>query len=398
MRVPLLDVPAQNLPLEAEMQAAFLRVFRSGRFILGEEVEMLENQLAGFLGVKHAIGCSSGTDALLVALMAAGIQPSDEVLCPAFTFFATAGCVRRLGAVPVFVDVCARCFNIEPSDAEKKITAKTRAMIPVHLFGQSAAMPELLAIAERHNLVLIEDAAQAFGATSPAGSCGALGLAGITSFFPSKNLGGCGDGGMLFSNDDYFAAKVRMLRNHGAEPKYYHALVGGNFRLDALQAALLAVKVPHYESYTAQRQANAAFYTQELLQHPDFALEQAPCQAESCACSQGGQRQSDPKIILPQTLPDHFHIWNQYTLRVPNGQRDALRQHLAAEGVGHEIYYPLSLDEQTCFSDLPSHCLGPCKTSRRLASEVLSVPIYPELSRDQLSIVAKALIDFCEKN
>ncbi len=268
MAVPLLDVNAQNHPLEPEFLAAFQRVFRTGVFIMGPEITALESECAALLKTKHSMGVSSGTDALLVALMALGIGPGDEVLCPAFTFFATAGCVSRLGAVPVFTDVCPVSFNMDMKDARRKITARTRAIVPVHLFGQSADMDTVLALAKEHNLVVIEDAAQAIGATYKGRCCGTMGEFGAYSFFPSKNLGGLGDSGLVSTNDDALADRAHSLRNHGMQPKYYHAHIGGNFRMDALQAALLRPKFPHYAAYTTGRQANAAYYTKQLLKLP----------------------------------------------------------------------------------------------------------------------------------
>lgn len=384
MAVPLLDVNAQNHPLEAQFSAAFERVFRSGVFIGGPEIEALEGEVARLLGARHAIGMSSGTDAILAALMALGIGPGDEVLCPAFTFFATAGCVARLGATPVFTDVCPVCFNMNPGDARSKITPRTKAIIPVHLFGQCADMDAVTALAQEHGLKVIEDAAQAIAATYRGRGGGAIGDFGCLSFFPSKNLGGLGDGGMLLTNDDALAARARALRNHGMEPKYHHSLIGGNFRLDALQAAFLRVKLPHLPAYNATRRANAGFYTRELLRLPGVV------QANPAACVHDRPAPTGAaeaaRLILPVELPDRGHIWNQYTLRVPGpGRRDALRRHLADRKIGCEIYYPLSLDRQPCFAHLPETSRRGCDTAHRLADEVLSIPVYPEI-RDTESI------------
>ena len=268
MTVPLLDVRRQNLPLEAELTDAFRRVLHSGHFIQGPEVERFEHQAATVAGARLGIGMSSGTDAILVALMALGIGPGDEVICPTFTFFATAGCIDRLGATPVFADSCAESFNIDPAAVEPLITSRTKAIIPVHLYGQAADMDPILAIARRHGLAVIEDAAQAFGAEYQSKPVGSFGEFGTVSFYPSKNLGALGDAGLLVTNDSGLAEKARLLRDHGARPKYFHSVVGGNFRLDALQAALLGVKLPHLPEYTAARQKNAREYNDALERLP----------------------------------------------------------------------------------------------------------------------------------
>ena len=277
MKVPLLDVNAQNLPLEEELTAAFTRVLHSGRFIMGPEVEALEAEVAEFVGARHGIGVTSGTDAILVALMALDIGPGDEVLCPAFTFFATAGCISRTGATPVFVDACPGCFNLDPDDAARKVTERTKAIIPVHLFGQSAEMDAVMALAREHNLRVIEDGAQAIGARYRGRGCGSMGDFGTYSFFPSKNLGGFGDGGMVVCNDDDLAERARILRMHGSKPKYFHREVGGNFRLDPLQAALLRVKLRRYGDYTRARQENAAYYTGKLSALQGVVAGRASC-------------------------------------------------------------------------------------------------------------------------
>jgi dTDP-4-amino-4,6-dideoxygalactose transaminase len=392
MPVPLLDINAQNLPLEAELTAAFTRVLRHGQFILGREVDQFEAEARDFLGVKHALGVSSGTDALVLALMALEIKPGDEVLCPAFTFFATAGSVARLGAVPVFVDVCPVCFNLDVNDARAKITPRTRAIMPVHLFGQCADMVPLLALAAEHGLRVIEDAAQSFGASYQGRQSGTMGDFGAYSFFPSKNLGGLGDAGLLVTNDDKLADYAKILRVHGSQPKYYHHYVGGNFRIDALQAALLSVKLRHYTGYTAARQANAAYYTERLTALAGVKqADPAHCQ---CAASQA-EVLSSAKIILPVAYAHNTHIWNQYTLRVIGAdRRDALREHLVANKIGCEVYYPVTLDQQNCFANLPPHALCGCEVSHRLASEVLSIPIYPELSDGQKDKVIAAIAEF----
>ena len=369
MAVPLLSVNAQNHPLQAEFTEAFARVFRSGVFIMGPEVTALEDESAKLIGVEDAIGISSGTDAILLALMALGIGPGDEVLCPAFTFFATAGCVSRVGATPVFTDVCANDFNIDVADARAKITPRTKAIIPVHLFGQCADMDSIMALASEHNLYVIEDAAQAIGASQRGRGAGTIGHFGCYSFFPSKNLGGLGDGGLLATNDPALGARARAMRNHGMEPKYYHSMIGGNFRFDALQAALLRVKLPHYATYNSKRQANAAYYNEALA--------------------------SFPGLVLPVTALGNEHIWNQYTVRVlGEGKRDAMRDHLAVKKIGCEIYYPLTLDKQECFAALPESSRRGCEVSHQLAREVLSIPIFPELTSIERDEVAIAITEF----
>ncbi len=360
MAVPLLDLNRQNQALHAELTAAFERVLRSGHFILGSEVDAFERECAAFLGAKHAIAVSSGTDAILVALMALDLQPGDEVICPSFTFFATAGCIARVGAVPVFADSLADSFNLDPADVARRITPRTRAIMPVHLFGQSADLEPLLALARQHGLAMIEDTAQGLGARHQGRACGTFGEFGTYSFFPSKNLGGFGDGGLVTTNRDDLGEKVRLLRTHGARPKYYHKLVGGNFRLDALQCALLRAKLPHLPSYCAARQENAAFYRAQL----------------------GGLH----GVTLPGIAAGNDHIWNQFTLRIAGpGRRDALRTQLAAAGIGAEIYYPVPLHRQECFTHLPQVSLP---VAEQLATEVISIPIFPELTATERAEVA----------
>lgn len=372
MAVPLFDTKLQNHALAADLQAAFARVLASGQFILGPEVQAFERQCAAYLGVKHALGVSSGTDAILLALMALEIGPGDEVICPSFTFFATAGCVVRAGATPVFCDVRPDTFNLDVADAARRITPRTKAIIPVHLYGQAVDMEALNALARQHGFKVIEDACQAVGATQRGKSVGGLGDFGAFSFFPTKNLGAFGDAGLLTTNDDALAQRATLLRNHGAHPKYYHQFVGGNFRLDALQAALLAVKLPQLDGYTQRRTANAARYSSHFSQLPGVGS----------------------RLILPAGQPGNGHAWNQFTVRLPGaGRRDALRDWLAARQIGTEIYYPVPLHAQACFAargqtdaDLP--------VSARLAGEVLSLPIFPELTEAQLDEVIAAVTAF----
>jgi dTDP-4-amino-4,6-dideoxygalactose transaminase len=391
MNVSLLDLKAQNGALEAELNEAFLRVLRSGHFILGPELEKFEHALAQLTGAKFALGVSSGTDAILLALMALGLGPGDEVLCPTFTFFATAGCVSRVGATPVFVDSCPVCFNLDAADAAKRITPRTRAILPVHLFGQCADLDTIGELAEAHHLRVIEDAAQAMGATYRGAQAGTVGDFGTFSFFPTKNLGALGDAGALVTNNKALYDRAKVLRVHGMDPKYFHPVIGGNFRLDALQAALLAVKLPHFNGYTEARRRNAALYTERLSSLPGVAV----ARPEDCGCvAPRPAAKTDARVVLPVAYPHNGHIWNQYTLRVPGeGRRDALRAHLTAKGIGSEIYYPLPLHEQECFAHLG------CKpedfpVAHRLAGEVVSLPIYPELPRGHIEQVCAAIAGF----
>ncbi|MEI6673861.1 MAG: DegT/DnrJ/EryC1/StrS family aminotransferase [Verrucomicrobiota bacterium] len=380
MPVPLLDVNAQNHPLEQELTEAFTRVLRSGRFILGEEVEAFEAECAAFIGAEHAVSMSSGTDALLAAFMALGIGPGDEVLCPAFTFFATAGCIARTGAIPVFCDVCPVTFNIDLDSAVARLTSRTKAIVPVHLFGQAAQMDAISAFAAENNLQVIEDVAQSIGATYHGRDCGTLGDIGCFSFFPSKNLGGFGDGGLVTANDGALAETLRRIRNHGMHPRYYHSSVGANFRMDALQCALLRVKLRHLGGYIADREANAKYYMDSISKMPGVAR------------AGGAEAGTPARILLPVTSPHNRHVWNQFTLRViGSGQRDALKSHLTARGIGCEIYYPVSLHQQECFQHLPAHAIQTCPVSEALTHEVLSIPVYPELSASQLDEVSSAI-------
>jgi len=331
--VPLLDLKRLDPELEDELQDAFTRVLKSGYFILGPEVEALEEECASYCEAEHAIGVSSGTDALLVALMALGIGAGDEVICPSFTFFATAGCISRTGARPVFVDALESSFNCDPEDIERKITSRTRAIIPVHLYGRCADMAEILDIAERHDIAVIEDAAQAIGAEYEDRRAGSMGRIGCFSFFPTKNLGACGDGGLVTCQDAELADKIRVLRVHGSAPKYHHGVIGGNFRLDALQAALIRPRLRRLDDSSLRRARHAAAYNR-LFEEAGFT---------------GG---TSPPLRLPETPPGR-HIYNQYTLRCSDpDSRDALREFLAANKIATEIYYPIPLHLQKCFSSL----------------------------------------------
>ena len=369
IHVPLLDLNQQNQPLAAELKDTFARVLDSSQFILGPEVTEFERQVAAGVGATHAIGVSSGTDALLLSLMALDIGPGDQVLCPSFTFFATAGSVSRTGATPVFVDSLDDDFNLDLEDAARRVTDKTKAIIPVHLFGQAADMDAVQRLASAHDLMVLEDAAQSMGTQFGEKKAGTMGDLCAFSFFPSKNLGGFGDGGMITTNDDALAERVRILRVHGGAPKYYHKAIGGNFRLDPLQAALLRAKLGHLPVYIAKRRANAATYLERL--------------AESAPVREG-------RLLLPSEMSGRTHTWNQFTLRVTNGKRDALMEHLAANQIGSAIYYPLPLHRQECFSNLAG-VEARLPICEKMADEVLSIPIYPELSTEQIDHVINTI-------
>ena len=369
IHVPLLDLNQQNQPLAAELKDTFARVLDSSQFILGPEVTEFERQVAAGVGATHAIGVSSGTDALLLSLIALDIGPDDEVLCPSFTFFATAGSVSRTGATPVFVDSLDDDFNLDLSDAARRVTDKTKAIIPVHLFGQAADMDAVQRLASAHDLMVLEDAAQSMGTQFGEKKAGTMGDLCAFSFFPSKNLGGFGDGGMITTNDDALAERVRILRVHGGAPKYYHKAIGGNFRLDPLQAALLRAKLGHLPVYIAKRRTNAATYLVRL--------------AESAPVREG-------RLLLPSEMSGRTHTWNQFTLRVTNGKRDALMEHLAANQIGSAIYYPVPLHRQECFSNLAG-VEARLPICEKMADEVLSIPIYPELSTEQIDHVINTI-------
>jgi len=348
--------------------------------------------------VRHAIGVSSGTDAILLALMTLGIGAGDEVICPSFTFFATAGCIARVGARPIFTDSCPVCFNMNVADVARKLTSRTKAIMPVHLFGQAADMDPLQDLAARHRLAIIEDAAQSLGAESRGRKVGGIGTFGAFSFFPTKNLGACGDAVLLVANDDALAERARLLRTHGARQKYYHEKVGANFRLDALQAALLSVKWPHYSEYTARRRENAAFYTDQLSKLPGVTPADL---GDSACCGRTNPHGrpavapgSEPRLVLPVAYGHNSHIWNQFTVRVSApGRRDALKRFLAERGVGSEIYYPVPLHRQQCFA-VASGEPPQLPVADALAAECLSLPVFPELTRDQLSEVVGAIGSF----
>ncbi|MEM9481099.1 MAG: DegT/DnrJ/EryC1/StrS family aminotransferase [Verrucomicrobiota bacterium] len=394
IEVPLIDVNAQNDAILEELEHAASAVIRSGRYILGTEVAALEKEIAELVGVKHAIGVSSGTDALLVALMAIGIGPGDEVICPDFTFFATAGCVARLGATPVFADVCPVCFNLDAEKAAAKISSRTKAIIPVHLFGQSADMASIQSLAEEHDLKVIEDAAQALGAEYRGKPCGTIGDIGTYSFFPTKNLGGLGDGGMLVTDDDDLAHEARLLRNHGMEPKYQYQRLGGNFRLDEIQAALLRVKLRHLRDYETRRAANASYYHEALSMLPGVSI----ASEADCCCplitEKAGDAAEGVGLVLPVAYAHNKHVWNQFTLRVTGGGRDRLKTFLAERRIASEIYYPVPLRRQPCFEEPGAITAGEAENADVLANEVLSLPVYPELADDQREAVVEAIRSF----
>ncbi len=361
--VPLLDVVGGNAPLRDDILAALAKVVDSGRFLHGPECRALEAEVARRCEVPRAISCASGSDALLLAMMALGIGAGDEVIVPSFTFFATASCVWRVGAQPVFVDIDPETFNLDPKQVEASITRATRAIIPVHLFGQCAEMDTLCDIARRYDLHIVEDAAQSIGAAYRGRPAGSWGHVGCFSFYPTKNLGGMGDGGMLTTTDEALANRLSLFAAHGMEPRYYHQLVGINSRLDTMQAAVLYVKIQKLDEWNAARARNAERY------HDLFA-----------------DANLDQTVILPQTNKKHVHVWNQYTIRVPDGQRDTLRGHLAKANVGSEIYYPVPLHMQQCFEPL-GYQVGSLPETERAAGEVLSLPIYPELTEAQQATV-----------
>jgi len=371
MKVPMLDLVAEHAPYRGELIAAFERVLDSGRFVLGPEVEAFEREIAAWIGVPHAIGVSNGSDALLLALQAVDVGPGDEVICPTFTFFATAGAVARLGGKPVFVDSAECCYNLRADQVAAKIGPKTKAIIAVHLFGQCADMDPILTAAKKHGIPVIEDAAQALGAKDKGRQAGTMGTLGTFSFFPTKNLGTLGEGGLVTTADPDLAEKVRKLRVHGAKKKYFHELIGGNFRLHEIQAAFLRIKLEHLNSSLKMRRQKAQKLLQELREKWNAVLP-----LDSCVCQgQGTPIQPKPgTIFLPFSCHsiEGEHTWNQFVIRVAvKGQRDALREGLAAKGVQTEIYYPRAMHEQECFS--PQEMKFPIAAI--LSQETLALPL-----------------------
>ena len=410
MNVPLLDLKAQYKTLKKELDEALITTAESQYFILGPEVEKLEQNIEEFLGAKKAIGVSSGTDALLIALMAIDIKPGDEVIVPTFSFFATAGVVSRLNAVPVFVDSDPITFNIDPNKIEEKITDKTKAIIPVHLYGQSADMAPIMDIAKKHNLKVIEDGAQAISAQYKDGrSVGTISDIGCYSFFPSKNLGCFGDGGMVVTMDEELGEKLRILRVHGGKPKYYHKIIGGNFRLDAIQAAVLNVKLPHLNSWSDARRKNAELYT-KLFKEAGLAEEEGkinfdennkvllpkpvyrnvlPSEAEGKSGVEGNNGAEKSETLT------NYHIYNQYVIRI--NKRDELKTFLKENGITTEIYYPVPFHKQECFKDVVANQSinqSSFVNAEFAAEHSLALPIYPELSSEQIEYIVEKIKEF----
>jgi dTDP-4-amino-4,6-dideoxygalactose transaminase len=367
MKIPLLDLKAQYASIRSEIRDAIDRVCDSQHFILGPEVAALEEAVTSFCGARFAVGVSSGTDALLAALMAIGVGPGDEVITTSYSFFSTAGVIARLGARPVFVDIDRRSFNLDPSQVSGKVTRRTKAIMPVHLFGRCAQMDPILEVAKKHDVYVIEDAAQAIGAKDAAGrSAGALGQVGCFSFFPSKNLGAFGDGGMVITENEKLAETLRVLRVHGGKPKYYHQIVGGNFRLDALQAAVLGVKLRYLSTWTEARRQNAKRYRALF-----------------------GQAGLLDRVTFPEDTPGH--IYNQFVPRFPD--RDRLQACLHEKAVETEVYYPVPLHLQKCFCDL-GYREGDFPQAEAAARESLALPVYPEITEDQQQYVVTQIKNF----
>lgn len=369
MPIPLLDLKLQYATIREDVLRVTSEVYDSQYFILGKRVDDFDRDFAAYCHSKYSVGVSSGTDALLIALMVLGIGPGDEVIVPAYSFFATAGVVDRVGATPVFVDIDLLDYNIDPKQIESRITSNTKAIMPVHLYGQCAAMDEINRIAAKHGLAVIEDAAQAVGADYNGRRAGVLGTMAAFSFFPSKNLGAFGDAGAVTCEDEATYEKLIDFRVHGMRPKYYHRYVGGNFRIDALQAAILHVKLPYLDGWTEGRRRNAETY------------------GALFADANLGDR-----VVLPRELPGRRHIYNQYIIRFPDGSetRDRVMNHLKSAGIGCEVYYPLTLPQQECFTDVPS-AGDPFPHSDIAAATTLAIPIFPELTKDQLAEVVREI-------
>lgn len=362
-----MDLRAQYAKIKDEILAAVSEVLDSQICIGGPKVAELEKAIAAASDCRFAVGTSSGTDAILCSLMSLEIGPGDEVITTPFTFFATVGCIARTGARPVLVDIDPQTYNISPALIEEVVTPRTKAIIPVHLFGQMADMDPIIDIARRHNLHVIEDAAQSITATYKGRKAGSIGTVGCFSFFPSKNLGGIGDGGMCVTNDEALFNRLMVMRNHGSQPKYYHKYIGGNFRLDPIQAAALLVKLPHLNAWSEARRRNALLYTRAF---------------------------AGSVVQTPYVNPDCVSIFNQYTIRMP--KRDEMVQHLRAHEIGCEVYYPVPAHLQECFACL-GYKRGDFPESEKASLEVLSLPIYPELTEEQISYVANTVLDFVER-
>ena len=362
MQVPLLDLKAQYATIKDEVLAAVSEVLETQRCIGGPKVTELEQKIAAVSDCKFAVGASSGTDAILNSLMSLDIGEGDEVITTPFTFFATVGCIARTGAKPVFVDIDPKTYNINPQLIEAAVTEKTKAILPVHLYGQMADMDAIMAIAKKHNLAVIEDAAQSISSTYKGKKAGSCGTAGCFSFFPSKNLGGIGDGGMVVTNDEELYERLLIMRNHGSQPKYYHKYVGGNFRLDPIQAAALLVKLPHLDDWSAARRKNAAYYDKKF---------------------------EGTVVKTPYISPDCVSIYNQYIVRV--AKRDEVVAHLQSKNIGCEIYYPVTMHLQECFASL-GYKQGDFPESEKAAKEVMALPIYPELTDEMKDFVAETIL------
>jgi dTDP-4-amino-4,6-dideoxygalactose transaminase len=370
MKVPMLDLSEQYQGMKTEVLQALDEVMSSSRFILGDNVKKLEEDIATYSNVNHGIGCGNGSDAIHIALQASGVGPGDEVITTTFTFFATGGAIVRAGATPVYVDIDPVTFNIDPEKIKEAITPKTKAIIPVHLYGQMANMEAISAIAKEHNLIVIEDAAQAIGAKAKGKSVGELGTAATYSFFPTKNLGAYGDGGMIVTNDDEIAEQCRVIRVHGSKPKYYHHVLGYNSRLDEIQAAVLNVKFPHLDTWSELRREKAANYTKLL------------------------NEAVGDKIVTPVEVEGNYHVFHQYTIKVPN--RDELQAYLKEQGVATMVYYPLPLHVQPVFKEL-GFKEGDLPVAEKIAKEALSLPMFPELKLDQQEYVVSKIAEFFNK-
>ncbi len=370
--VPLLDINRENQPYREEFIEALTHVVDSGRFLFGPDVHELEREVAAYSQVDNAIGCASGSDALLLALMALGIGPGDEVIVPSFTFFASVSCITRLGATPVFVDIRPDTFNIDANLVEEAITPATKAIIPVHLFGQCAEIDRLCQIGGEHDIAIIEDAAQAIGAAYHSRPAGSWGTIGCFSFYPTKNLGGMGDGGMITAGDAALADRIRLFAAHGMRPRYYHQVVGINSRLDTFQAAVLRVKLKHLPQAVDARSKIAARYSRML---------------------RDSNLLGDDAILAPTNDPAAFHVWNQYAIRVGGGRRNSLRAHLAERGIGTEIYYPVPMHQQECYADLKVNRDRLTETESA-SREVLNLPIFPTLSADEQARVIDGIRSF----
>ena len=368
MKVPSLDLKRQYMTVKADVDAAIQRVVECQGFILGPEVEGIERDLAGICGTKHAVGVSSGSEALHLALMAAGVGPGDAVITTSYTFFATAGAIHQRGAKPIFLDIDPRTFNMQYNEIENNIAKETKAILPVHLYGQCAEMDEILRIAEKHNLLVIEDAAQAIGAEYKGRRAGSLGDMGCFSFYPTKNLSCFGDGGMITTNNDDLAERLRVLRVHGAKPKYYHSVVGVNARLDALQAAVLRAKVKYLPGWNQRRREIARFYD-------------------------NGLKGAD--VVVPFAEPHGVHVYHQYVIR--SRKREALAAHLKERGVDTAVYYPVPLHMQKCFAGLGCK-EGDLPESERAARETLALPIFPEMTQEEMEYVVKCICEFAPKS